>query len=181
MIIYVALLRGINVGGHNMIKMPELRGMLEAMGLMGVQTYIQSGNVVFAADGESAHLELKIEEEILRVFGLSVPVVVRTREELQGIIASSPFTVDQLAEGQSIHVSFMKEAPLPEAFARLNELSCPPDELQIRGREIYLLFRQSILDSKLPNQLKKLGVPMTDRNWKTIVKLASMAKALASG
>ncbi len=180
MTIYVALLRGINVGGHNMIKMPELRGMLEAIGLTGVQTYIQSGNVVFATDGESAHLELKIEEEILRVFGLAVPVVVRTYEELRGIVVHCPFAAASLGEGESIHVSFMKEAPPPEALARLNELSCPPDEFDVKGREIYLLFRQSILDSKLPNQLRKLGVPATDRNWKTILKLASMAKTLAS-
>lgn len=178
MTIYVALLRGINVGGHNMIKMPELKRVLEAMGLANVQTYIQSGNVLFAADGEPARLEMKIEEEIMRVFGLSVPVVVRTYEELKAIVQHCPFAAALLAEGESIHVSFLKEAPAPEALARLNDLSSPPDELQTRGREIYMLFRQSILNSKLPRQLQRLGVPLTDRNWKTVTKLATMAEAI---
>ncbi len=181
MTMYVALLRGINVGGHNMIKMPELKRVLEAMGLAKVQTYIQSGNVLFVADGEPAHLEMKMEEEIMRVFGLSMPVVVRTYEELKGIVEHCPFAAASLAEGESIHVSFLKEVPEPEALARLNDLSCPPDELEIKGREIYILFRQSILDSKLPKQLQRLGVPLTDRNWKTVTKLAVMAKTLAGG
>lgn len=180
MTIYVALLRGINVGGHNMIKMPELKRMLEGMGLERVQTYIQSGNALFVSDKEAEPLQKAIEDEIKMVFGLSVAVVLRTSTELKGVLDSCTFAMDSLAKGESIHVSFMRESPSAEALSRLRDLTCEPDEFQIRDKEIYVLFRQSVRDSKLPSKLQKLGVPATSRNWNTIVELIAMVEALGT-
>lgn len=170
---YVALLRGINVGGHNKIKMADLKQMLEQMGLARVKTYIQSGNVLFDSEDSAETLEHKLEDAIHKTFGFSISVMLRTSTEWQQIVAACPFPFDTLAEGESIHLLLLKDAPTPEAIANLPDVPPCNDEIHITGREIYLYLRQSILDSPLPKKVQKLG-PNTARNWKTILKLHSM-------
>lgn len=176
--IYIALLRGINVGGHKLIKMADLRQQLEMMGLEKVQTYIQSGNVLFESEEGAEQLSQQIEEQIRNAFHFSVPVILRTSTELYRIIENCPFSVDKLLEGESIHLSVLAELPSEEAINDLLKFQCDVDEFQIKGKEIYLYFRQSIRNSKLAVHLQKLGVQSTLRNWKTINKLAAMAKEL---
>jgi uncharacterized protein (DUF1697 family) len=178
MTIYIALLRGINVGGNHKIKMIELKSMLEEMGLSRVQTYIQSGNVLLESAEQEGILQTKLEDEIKRVFGFPVAVMLRTSEELKRIIKDCPFPADSLLAGESIHVNFMKEPPLQKEIDRLPDVSNEIDTFRILGREIYLFFRQRMSDSKLPNKLQKLGLPTTSRNWNTVTKLAEMAKAM---
>jgi uncharacterized protein (DUF1697 family) len=178
MTIYLALLRGINVGGHKKIKMADLKAMLTDMGLGRVQTYIQSGNVLFESDDEAESLQTKIEQEIERVFRFSVAVMLRTSDEWKSVIEHCSYSADDLAEGESIHVTFLTEAPAQEDLDQLPDLSGEIDEYQIIGRELYMHLRQSILDSKVPTKLSKLGAPQTSRNWKTVVKLASMVEAM---
>jgi uncharacterized protein (DUF1697 family) len=105
--IYIALLRGINVGGHKLIKMADLRQQLEMRGLEKVQTYIQSGNVLFESEEGAEQLSQQIEEQIRNAFHFSVPVILRTSTELYRIIENCPFSVDKLLEGESIHLSVM--------------------------------------------------------------------------
>lgn len=176
MTIYIALLRGINVGGHNMIKMAELKRVFEEMGLQKVKTYIQSGNVLFKSGEEAETLSKQMEDEIKKEFGFSVPVVLRTAAELEQIIKNCPFSTDSLREGESVQVAFLTDIPSQEGINHLSTVNSGMDEYQIIGKDVYLFFRQSIRNSKLATHLPKLGVPATVRNWKTVIKMASMVK-----
>src|SRR3954453_19881462 len=98
MTIYIALLRGINVGKHHRIKMADLKSLLETMGLTKVKTYIQSGNVLFEAKDEAEQLSQRLEDEISKTFGFPVPVILRTAEEYEQIIRDCPYSIDSLKE-----------------------------------------------------------------------------------
>jgi uncharacterized protein (DUF1697 family) len=184
MTIYIALLRGINVGGHNLIKMAELKNMFEKMGLGRVKTYIQSGNVLFESNEREEPLRIRIEQEIKEVFGFSVTVVLRTSEELIRITENCPFSeqevseAEELSEGKSLYVSLLLVEPSKEGIERLKSVGSDSDKYQVEGREVYLLFRHSLRKSKLAINLQKLDVPATMRNWKTINKLTSLAKEM---
>jgi uncharacterized protein (DUF1697 family) len=179
MTIYIGLLRGINVGGHNIIKMADLRNLLETIGLRKVKTYIQSGNILFESDEESQHLTKKLEDEISKTFGFPVPVVLRTAAEFTSIIQDCPFATDQLREGESVQVAFLAGEPSPEGENHLRSFQNEREQFQIIGKQVYLFFQISIRDSKLAIQLAKLGVPATVRNWKTVVKLHSLAETIS--
>ncbi|HEY5583225.1 MAG TPA: DUF1697 domain-containing protein [Ruminiclostridium sp.] len=184
MTIYIALLRGINVGGKNVIKMAELKRVFETIGLCDVKTYIQSGNVLFKSNEVEETLRKKIEYEIEMVFGFSATVILRTAAEIEWIILNCPFTQDEVSEAESssevesLYVSLLTHAPLQEKIEHLNAYRSESDEYRILGREVFLLFHNSIRNSKLANNLKKLDVPSTVRNWKTINKLAVLAKTM---
>jgi len=178
---YIVLLRGINVGGKHIVKMAELRSMLESLGCRQVQTYIQSGNVVLESDEEPESLAAAIEDGMKRVFAVPAAVMLRSAAEFADIIERCPYSPDALAEGHSIHVSLLKEAPSPEAVERLADIPPGIDEYRIVGHEIYQLYRQKISDSKLPIYLQKLKMPATARNWQTMLKLAGMVKARTEG
>jgi uncharacterized protein (DUF1697 family) len=181
---YIALLRGVNVGGKNMIKMADLKRMFEGMGLHQVQTYIQSGNVLFRSDEEEAALRKRIEHEFERFFGFSVIIVLRTVAELENIIRNCPFSEESKAEAEStsetetLYVALLLQSPPKEGIERLTAYSSKSEELRIDGRDVFLLFHHSIRNSKLANNLHKLGVPMTVRNWKTINKLVALANVM---
>ncbi|MEC0371434.1 DUF1697 domain-containing protein [Paenibacillus chibensis] len=174
--VYAVLLRGINVGGHNKIKMAELRKVLEEAGCEQVQTYIQSGNIVLKSKLDPFMLREQLEEIIQTAFGLSVPVVVRSSEAFDAIMQQSPFEESALREGESIHVSMLAGTPSEEGLARLAAAERGNDEYRIIGSDVHLLFRQSIRDSKLAVNLAKLGVQGTVRNWNTMKKLHAMLK-----
>jgi uncharacterized protein (DUF1697 family) len=180
MITYIALLRAVNVGGRNMIKMAELKRLFEAMGLGQVQTYIQSGNVLFAAEDEEQPLRQRLEREIEATFGFSVTVVLRTAAELQQLIAECPFASDALQEGESLYVSLLAETPSQEGMGRLLAYNGSVDECRVVGREVFLLYQQRMSDSKLQNNFleQRLGVRATARNWQTITTLAAKAQAM---
>jgi uncharacterized protein (DUF1697 family) len=180
MTIYIALLRGINVSGHNLIKMTELKRMFEAMGFARVQTFIQSGNVLFATDDDAGSLCARIEQEITTGFGMTVPVVLRTAAELERIIRDCPFPADALAEGENIYVTLLADQPAPERITQMLSVPGGIDEFRIIGRELYILYRQPAHLSKLTNNLteRKLGTAATTRNWQTINKLAVLTRAM---
>ena len=181
---YIALLRGINVGGKNIIKMANLKRMFEEMGLSEVQTYIQSGNVLFKSNEKEEILRKHIEYKIGKTFGFSVAVVLRTAEELKRIICNCPFSDEEISEaessseGEMLYVALLLNSPSQENVESLNSYRSKSDDFWIRGREVYLLFSKSIRNSKLANNLQKLDVPMTIRNWKSINKLAELAKSM---
>ncbi|MEK3889898.1 DUF1697 domain-containing protein [Bacillus sp. FSL K6-3431] len=178
MTIYIALLRGINVGGHNVIKMKDLRNSFETMGFGNVKTYIQSGNVLFESSEEADILCKRMEQEIQDTFGFSGTVILRTAMELEKIIKNCPFQADTLSEGEGLYISFLSEAPSREAINQVLINNSETEECKIIGTEVYLFLRQSIRNSKLTTHLKKLKVLGTLRNWKTINKLVMMARAM---
>jgi uncharacterized protein (DUF1697 family) len=176
--IYIALLRGINVGGHKKIKMADLKKLLESMGLEKVKTYIQSGNVLFESEEEKKELGRKMEDGIKNEFGFSSTVVLRTASEFEQIIKNCPFQTEILLKGESIQVAFLAGKPTEAGVNFLQNYNGTPDEFQINGTDVYLYLHQSILDSKLAKQLPKLGVEATVRNWKTVIKLHSMVNEM---
>ncbi|MCB2290912.1 DUF1697 domain-containing protein [Clostridium sp. CS001] len=182
--IYIALLRGINVGGKNIIKMADLKHMLESIGLQGSQTYIQSGNILFKSNEEEQPLRNKIEHAIEKTFGFSIAVIIRQSVELEKIIQNCPFSKESIlkaessAEGEILYVAMLSHEPLQENILRLNAYKSESEEYLIEGIDIYLLFSNSIRNSKIATNLHKLEVPVTVRNWKTINKLLLLAKAM---
>lgn len=176
MTLYHAYLRGINVGGNHIVKMAELKRVLEEIGMRGVQTYIQSGNVLFESDETAEALEQRFERTFAESFGFPVPTMIRSADEMKGIMARCPYAFDALAEGQSIHVSFLKLPPAEQDILGIPVLDTGSDDYRIDGRELYYYFSQSMLDSKLPKKLGKIG-PATMRNWKTIRKMDELAAA----
>ncbi|ACV63363.1 protein of unknown function DUF1697 [Desulfofarcimen acetoxidans DSM 771] len=179
---YIALLRGINVGKKNRIKMVDLKQLFVNMGFGEVQTYIQSGNVLFKSNEDEEPLRKKIELGFETAFGIEVSVVLRTAEELEWIIQDCPYTKEVVAEadlsseGESLYVVLLIHAPSQEKIELLDTYTTESDEYRIEGRNVYLLFRHGIRNSRLADNLAKLGVPATVRNWKTINKLGMLAK-----
>ncbi|HSV50289.1 MAG TPA: DUF1697 domain-containing protein, partial [Candidatus Acidoferrales bacterium] len=148
MTVYVALLRGVNVGAKNRLKMADLQSTLEAAGLGHVETYIQSGNLIFQSSQTEEALREKIEFEIKRGFGLTINVVLRSAEELAQLIRNCPFTDEEIketekanTEGESVYVALLPRVPLKEKSEVLNRYVTPEDRYQIRNRDIYLLLR----------------------------------------
>ncbi|SFE57482.1 Uncharacterized conserved protein, DUF1697 family [Paenibacillus catalpae] len=184
MSIYIALLRGINVGGKNKIKMADLREALTSIGLRDVQTYIQSGNILFKSEEDEAALRSRIEQQIETVFGLRIKVVMRTAEEMRAIAASCPFTEEQLAaaaasaQGESLYVSMMLEEPSAEQLENLRIFETEEEIFGSKGRDLYFLFYQTVRNSKLAVKAEKLGVHSTVRNWNTINKLVSLSDGM---
>nr|WP_205603482.1 DUF1697 domain-containing protein [Heyndrickxia shackletonii] len=176
--IYIALFRGINVGGHNIIKMAELRNLFQTIQLKNVKTYIQSGNVVFESEEEEKTLRNRLEQEVEKTFGFPVSIILRTSIQIEKIIQQCPFPVDHLLEGESVHVAFLEEEPTQEAVDRLRQFENDDEQFRLIGKEMYLFFRKSIRDSKLAVQVQRVGVQATVRNWRTTVKLDSMAKEM---
>ena len=175
---YVALLRGVNVGGRNKLPMADLRDIFTEAGCAEVKTYIQSGNVVFEASKDLADRVPDIVVlAIRRQFGFETAVVVRSREELQEIAASNPF--DTSGDPRLLHVAFLEDTPGAEAVALLDPDRSPPDALEVRGRNVYLHFPNGVARSKLTNEYlaSQLQTASTMRNWRTVLTLLKMAEA----
>jgi uncharacterized protein (DUF1697 family) len=179
MTVYIALLRGINVGGHNKIKMADLKVLLEQLGLQRVQTYIQSGNILFASEASAAELRDQIEQAIQRAYGFTSTVILRTSAELKQLLADCPYQASTPEEGKRIQVTLLLEAADPRVSEVLSAGKNEGDEFQVHGRDIYFLFRQPMLESKLASNVQKLGATVTSRNWNTMKKLEELAEAMA--
>lgn len=175
---YVALLRGINLGARNRIAMADLRALLESLGAEDVETYVQSGNVVFKSAHRPGDLTAAIEAGIHDELGLEVTVLVRTRQQLEKLVARNPFTGGR-RESAKLHVTFLAGEPDRAKVRRLDPARAEPDEFRVAGREIYLHCPAGYGRSKLTNAYfeKQLGVAATTRNWKTVTNLAELAGA----
>ena len=181
---YAAFFRGINVGGKNTVKMAELKKLFSDLGFQKVQTYIQSGNVVFDAEEDVAHAAWKIQKCFSAAFGFECAVVLRTVREMAGIIESLPFSEREIEEASSsnpavehLYVYLMEGSDVGEQFDGLVRAYAGRDQMRLGTNEIYLLCHESIRDSKLAASLGKLKVSLTARNWKTINKLYEMMTA----
>jgi len=176
---YIALLRGINVGGHKIIKMDELRKAFEELGFDDVGTYVQSGNVVFKSAAKiSGDLAKKIEEMVLRRFSMAVLVIVRSAEEMGEVTTRNPFLKESGIDAGKLHVTFLSQAPQKTAVKGLDAIPSGADQFRCRGKEIYLYCPNGFAGTKLSiNAFEKvLGVGATTRNWNTVNKLWEMAR-----
>ena len=172
---YAALLRGINVGGHNKVPMAELRALLTDLGYTDMATHLQSGNAIFSSHGPAATLELEIATAVAARFGVSCAVMVRTGAELAAAVRASPLGGEP--ENPSRYfVAFLSRQPPAEVLRELDGVSFEPDALWVRGREAYLWCPAGAGETKLTNAAleKRLGVAATARNWNTVTKLASV-------
>ncbi|MFI5154100.1 MAG: DUF1697 domain-containing protein [Chitinophagales bacterium] len=176
---YISILRGINVSGQKKIKMVELKKMYVQLGLKNVITYIQSGNVIFQADGESPEPALaeKIQKGILKKFKFEVPVILRTMEEWKRIIATNPLVLEKGIDLERLHVTFLSALPEKSRHSAIEPINYPPDRFLIYGKEIYLHCPNGYGISKLSNNFfeNKLKVTATTRNWRTVNELLNLA------
>ena len=175
---YVALLRGINVSGQKLIKMDALRASLEAAGLAEIRTYVQSGNAVFSAGkAPAAKLAGTIAARLLKDFGFSVPVIVRTAAELAQVARGNPLMKLNSIDPSKLHVTFLASAPARAAEDLLQRLAVPSERFQVLGQEVYLHCPDGYGRTRLSNTAleKALGVGATTRNWNTVQKLLAMA------
>ncbi|GAC1567513.1 MAG: DUF1697 domain-containing protein [Ktedonobacteraceae bacterium] len=174
---FVSLFRGINVGGHQMIRMDELKDLHEALGLKDVVTYIRSGNVVFTSDdADVAQLPGQIEDGFAQKFGFQVKVMLRTSAELREIIANNPFQNQAMKEPKWVVVLFLATRPESTTLEELQRTYVGPEELCLIGQELYIYYPDGIGRSKLSLPLieKKLKTIGTGRNWNTILQLQQM-------
>lgn len=175
---YIAFLRAINVGGYRKIKMHDLREMLENMGFRNVQTYIQSGNIVFDADeSDPTVLSQTIEKQINSKFGHDVPVMIRTPEELKNLIEKNPFEGDD-EDPFKVYVLFFLKPPSKEKQQKLKDLSSDIERFEFVDGDLF-----SLVNKKTEKKVnfsngfveKVIGIPGTNRNWRTVNKMLDMA------
>jgi uncharacterized protein (DUF1697 family) len=177
---YVGLLRGINVGGHNQIKMAALRDMLGGLGHQDVVTYIQSGNVVFDTDGDPPDIVRSIETAIETEFGLDIAIVLRTPGELAAAAEANPYAAR--ADSARVAIAFLKEPPGPDRASATDPTAHRPDEFEIVGSEVHLHCPDGFGRSKLKNAWleKELGVVSTIRGWNTVDRLLTLCRSRTS-
>jgi uncharacterized protein (DUF1697 family) len=177
---FIALLRGINVSGHKKIKMAELREQLNKAGLTNVQTYIQSGNIVFNSDQNStSKLQALIHKTILDGFGFDVPTTLLTLDYLVQANQNNPYSKEAEEKGNQAFITFLSQEPEQERIELLRSIDYSPDVYHIDKTNIYLYCPNGAANSKISNNLfeNKLKVSATTRNFKTVWKLIEMASA----
>jgi uncharacterized protein (DUF1697 family) len=176
---HVALLRGINVGGNNMLPMKELAQIFSDAGCTGVRTYIQSGNVIFDAPAGAPGICDGIKARIEKRYGYRVPLILRTSAQLRKTIRDNPY-LKAGADEKALHVYFLADSPTASAIAALDPGRSAPDVFHLRGQEIYLYLPNGMARTKLTNAYfdSKLSTVCTARNWATVLKLSEMMDAL---
>ena len=180
---YISILRGINLGGHNTIKMDALKELFVRIGLINIQTYIQSGNVVYQCnDKNSKELNFLISDEIKRQFGFDVPTITMTFDELSNIVSLNPFVVNETKDLSLLHVTFLADKPLSENAAKIGTANYLPDEFHLSEKAVYLYCPNGYGKTKLSNSFfeRKLKVSATTRNWKTTNELLTIACKMES-
>jgi uncharacterized protein (DUF1697 family) len=185
MTVIISMLRGVNVGGHHKIKMDALRKLYATLGFRDVETYIQSGNVIFRTDGGSpAALPARIETAIEKKFGFRPSVIVRSASELRKVISGNPFARKRDVEPSRLAVIFLASAPGADTRDQIHALNGGPEELRVEGRELYIYFSNGMARPKIsPAQIDRiLKIPGTGRNLNTVRKVLEIAEKLeASG
>lgn len=171
---HLALLRGINVSGHNMIKMDALKTTLEAIGFQNVQTYIQSGNVFVDTEEENAAaVGFKIKQEIFKVFGHEVPTVVIGITDLENCFKNNPFLKEKEVDTKKLYVAFLSIPQRSESINDLKMSQVKPDEASIDESRIYIKYSVGAGKTRFDQKYieKKLNVTATIRNWNTVTQL----------
>ena len=181
MAVIICMLRGVNVGAHNRVKMEELKTLFKSLGLREPQTYVQSGNVIFKTDErDRIKIAKRIESAIRKKFGFQTDVVLRSTAELRDVVARNPLAKRRGIEPSKLLVTFLASDPGEEPRVKLRAIQCAPDELFIDGREAYIYFpngvgRPTVSWATIP---KLLNVTGTGRNWNSVTKMLEMAEKM---
>nr|WP_295927936.1 DUF1697 domain-containing protein [uncultured Dyadobacter sp.] len=181
---YIAILRGINVGGTSMIKMPVLQKAFEDAGFRNVKTYIQSGNVLFNHHraSEPGALADEIGSILKRDLKLDVPVLVLVWQDMNGILENNPFVNTRQEDITKLHVTFLADLPETDRVSKIERDKYLPDEFYLSGKAIYLFCPEGYGRTKLNNNFfeSKLKMAATTRNWKTVTELVRLGGELAA-
>jgi uncharacterized protein (DUF1697 family) len=179
--VYIALLRGVNVGGKNKLPMKSLGAICETHGCTAVRTYIQSGNIVFQASAKvAASFAGKVKLEVKKAFGFETTVILRTAEELRLVTGNNPFLKPGV-DTKLLHVMFLADEPDLTDVVKLNPV-CENDEaFSLRGKEIFLYLPNGMGRSKMGGYAfdKVLHTVGSTRNWQTVTKLLALAEGAA--
>jgi uncharacterized protein (DUF1697 family) len=176
---FIALLRGVNVGGNRKIVMADLRALLAELGYANPRSLLQSGNLVFQADGEAGEIEARLEREAETRLGLATQFMVRTAAEWSDVVAANPFPAEAESDPAHLLMVALKQEPTVGALASLQAAIPGRERAEGRRRELYIVFPDGIGTSKLTGDLiaRKIGVSGTARNWNTVLKLAALASS----
>lgn len=177
---HIALLRGINVSGHNLIKMEKLREVLKELDFEQISTYIQSGNILFKSEiSDAKKIEKQIHDLIEKHFGFDVSVIVVTPEDLKSTVKNNPFAKENIALPQP-HVSFLSVTPALPNLEILKAIDFQKDRWIVVNQNMYIHYADGAGTTKLSNAVieKKLKLISTARNWKTVHKLIELADAM---
>jgi len=181
MAVVISMLRAVNVGGHNKIKMDALRALYQSLKLRDPQTYVQSGNVIFRTDERDLNLLAKrIQNGIVRKFGCNPEVILRTTGELRDVIARNPFAKRRGIDPRKLLVTFLASDPGSEARGKILQLKTDPEELRVDRRELYIYFPNGMARPKFSWAAieKMLKIPGTGRNWNSVTKLLEMSEEM---
>ena len=173
---YVSLLRAVNLGSHQKLKMSELAAAYESSGVTNVRTYIQSGNVVFQATSALAErVGTEVPRRIAEGFGLRVPVIIRTTKEFRDTVKRHPF-VAEARDPTHLHIGFLADVPHPESVASLDPARSDVDSFAVLGKAVFLYVPGGMARTKLTTDYfdRRLGTVMTVRNWRTVNTLVEM-------
>ena len=170
----IALLRGINVGGHRKVPMAQLRALAEELGFADVRTYVASGNLVFDGEGTGATLEARLEQAIEQTFGFPVDVIVRSAAQWAAHVRANPMKEESERHPNQVMMMIGKQAPAQADVDALARRASPNERVRLAGKAIWIWFGDGAGRSKL-NGAGPKGV-WTTRNWRTILTLADMAK-----
>ncbi|MBL4715687.1 MAG: DUF1697 domain-containing protein [Bacteroidia bacterium] len=177
----IAILRGINVGGKRKILMADLKELFVDLGFEDIQTYIQSGNVMFNSSEKKDNILIadEIEQSIFKEYGFTVPVIVISVNELNKAIAENPFFKKDSIDIDRLHLTFLKEIPENEKLQNIKSYNYSPDKYEIKERNVFIYCSAKYSDSKLTNTFfeSKLKVSATTRNWKTVISLSELSKS----
>jgi len=181
MSVVIAMLRGVNLGAHNRIKMEDLRALFAALKLRDAQTYVQSGNVIFRSDErDSVKLAKKIEDAFEKKFGFRSNVICRTTAEMKKVVAKNPFAKRRDIHPGKLLVTFLSGDPGEAARAEIRKVKVDPEELWIEGCECFVYFPNGMGRSKFswPKIGQMLKVSGTGRNWNSVSKMLEMAEKM---
>lgn len=181
--VYLALLRGINVSGKNIIKMEDLRKRMEAAGYAAVETFIQSGNILFTSDEKPPDkIAMELEAFLKQEYGYDITVFVVTKKELIKAIDNNPYVdgrIEEEAGFKKLYVTFLSGKPSAENIEKLRQAPIGQDEIEVTGQVLYFRLFSKASDSKLSNNLieSKLKLKATTRNWNTTLKLLALMES----
>ena len=178
---YISILRGINVSGHRLIKMNDLKALCQELGFRQIQTYIQSGNIVFQyRKTDPVKISARLKDALMKQFGFEVPVITFLEEELDKIIQANPFVGDPSINPKYLHITFLSDKPEQAVSDQLARTGYGQDRLALVGRSIYLYCPGGYGVSQLTNSFfeRRLAVTATTRNWKTALTLLRLVREL---
>lgn len=177
---FVALLRAVNVGGNNLIKMADLKAICEGLGFTDVKTLLQSGNVVFKAKGSDKSVGKKLADAIEKSHGFRPAIMVRTADEIADAMKRNPFRAEEKRDPTHLVIAFMADPPTSGAKERVAAVKVATERLHLSGRELHAHYACGQGTSKVTNAIveRALGVPCTARNWNTVTKLLNLAREM---